>query len=1393
MSSESGLETIVRGFEAAWLRGQRPDLDAALAGLTGAERSAALVELVHAELELRLKAGEPARVEDYLHRYPELSGKVNVVKSLIEAECQQRRRDEPDLALQEFQARFPELASPMPLQQTALSSDDRPGDGSPCPDGAAGFDLRGYELLNRVGRGGMGEVFRGLDPALGRDLAVKVLRPESCADPEAQRRFTQEARVTGALQHPNIVPVHNLGRMPDGRLYFTMKLVRGRTLAELLAQGRGPERLPELLGVFEKVCQAVAFAHSRGVIHRDLKPSNVMVGAFGEVQVMDWGLAKALRHGDRAGTPGGEGGAEGDTVRRALLTGSTVDDRRTGVVGTPQYMAPEQARGEGAVDERADVFGLGAILCEILTGKPPFLGATLGELLRQAAAGDTADALARLEGCGADAELVALCRECLAAEYTARPRSGGVVAERFLTYQAGVQERLRKAELEQAAEQAKMQAERRRQRMQLILAGLIVVFTAAAGAAGVWYVRDQANRAAEDRVREAEQAARRDLLEGNINTALDEEGQEQQNLHKRLTDPREFHKLLSKIDSWGILLDRRAEILKRAAQAWASGQGQLDAALQERLRRQQAQWDADRKDFALARKLDDIRLRAASSTELRFDILTPAREYDGLFADSRFQVRQGDVNQVAARIQPLTLRLVLVAALDNWAEVTTEPQLRRRLLAVAKRVDPEPWRDQVRDAISRDDQGKLQELARRNDLGEQPPQLILLLSLGLPEHSAVKTAFLQRALSNHPDDFWLPFYLGSEVTDSAESIGCYRAAVAIRPQSYAAHLNLGAALSNRGDLENAITEYRQALTLNPKGPMAHNNLANALRKKGDLDRAISHLHQALRVNDKFALAHSNLGAALKVKGDLQGALKECRRALALDDQLALAHGNLGAVLKDLGDLEGAITHYQRAIKLDPKLAAAHADLGSALKDKGNLEGAIQEYHEAIALAPKVADAYFGLGNALKAKKDLDGAITQFKQALALNPRHAKAHNNLGNVLLDKGDLKGAITQFQQAIALDPKLAIGYLNLGNALYAQGDRDGAIANYRQAIKVDPKLALGHFNLGLALYAKGDLDGAMASYRQTLTLEPNNEKAHVNLGAILHLKDDLDGAIAEYRQVLTFDPKNAKAYLNLGNALSAKGDLDGAIAQYRKALTLEPDLGLAHCGLGQALLAQGHFTQARQATTQALKLLPPDGPHHGMVQRQLEDCQRLLKLEARLPSLLKGDTQAEDALDRLQLADFCGRYKKLYVAATQFYRDAFAAGAALTTGRAYDAARAAARAAAGQSADAGKLNAKECLRLRQQAREWLREALQSETQRLKDADAASRERVRQILQHWMQDSDLATVRDAKALAKLPEAERAAWQQLWADVATALAAARKTGQPAGKKAPPEEATMKD
>lgn len=247
-------------------------------------------------------------------------------------------------------------------------------------------DTERYEPRELLGRGGMGQVNRALDRQLNRLLAMKVLRADLGRDRDYVLRFMEEAQVTAQLQHPGVVPIHELGRLPDGRPFFTMPEVVGRTLTEIVKVVRTrPDELPEwnqrrLLDAMLKACETVAFAHSRRVLHRDLKPDNIMVGSFGEVLVMDWGLAKvmgSIEHGSHDARPTGDG----NTTMVSLL--SEPHESRAGVViGTPAFMSPEQARGE-ELGPPADVYALGATLFFVLTGQPPYGRDAGRELLRR--------------------------------------------------------------------------------------------------------------------------------------------------------------------------------------------------------------------------------------------------------------------------------------------------------------------------------------------------------------------------------------------------------------------------------------------------------------------------------------------------------------------------------------------------------------------------------------------------------------------------------------------------------------------------------------------------------------------------------------------------------------------------------------------------------------------------------------------------------------------------------------------------------------------------------------------------------------------------------------------------------------------------------------------------
>jgi len=318
-----------------------------------------------------------------------------------------------------------------------------------------------YERMELLGVGGMGQVYRVRDAQLNRTVALKVLRPELLRSKKAMRLFEEEAQVASQLQHPGIIPIHDMGRLPDGRVWFTMKEVHGQTLEDLLVDHHrratwDPVVLRRLVDGVQRVCDTVAFAHVRGVIHRDIKPANVMVGAFGEVLVLDWGLAKVLGEERLPTSPT----SAFDRVTTTRSLSGSKQTRQGSVSGTPAYMPPEQARGQvHKLGPPADVYALGAMLYDLLVGHPPYEADTVSGMLDQVVAAEPIVPPVAAAPFPVDEALDAIVMKALAARPADRYETAAGMAEALRDWLDGAQKRERAMALVEEARARKEEAD----------------------------------------------------------------------------------------------------------------------------------------------------------------------------------------------------------------------------------------------------------------------------------------------------------------------------------------------------------------------------------------------------------------------------------------------------------------------------------------------------------------------------------------------------------------------------------------------------------------------------------------------------------------------------------------------------------------------------------------------------------------------------------------------------------------------------------------------------------------------------------------------------------------------------------------------------------------------
>jgi Tfp pilus assembly protein PilF len=730
-----------------------------------------------------------------------------------------------------------------------------------------------FQMLDKIAHGGMGVIWRATDTTLGREVAVKVLQGKFAPGSGVAHRFEAEARITAQLQHPAIPPVHDYGKLPDDRLFLAMKLIKGRTLEELLRQRANPaaER-GRFVAVFEQVCQAVAYAHAHTVIHRDLKPANVMVGSFGEVQVMDWGLAKVLTEKAVPASPDTD---PGETVAGTLIRGSDADSsdasftQAGSILGTLAYMPPEQAAGEiSKVDQRSDVFGLGAILTVILTGKPPYFGHDTEIMRVMAIRGDLAACLARLDGCGAEPELAALCKRCLAFAPADRPQDAGAVAKEVAGFRAATEERARVAEKERAAAEVKATEQRKRRRWQVAVAAAIVLILALLGI-GAWW-RD---RQAGERDKERAVAAERDRQEA-------------------LAALNQAEEVLAAGD------------LAAAELALAQAESRIGADSSTDLATLLAAAKRDRDLVRDLREIDDM-----GWTPGRISMPEPAamsRRYQAVFSRYGLDLSGMDPDAAADAVRVSRVSAALIAGLSEWFSADPKGP---NLVLLLDRLDPDSDRAAIRGAIQAGDKDRVNTLVKALDGSKVPAWFAVSVGFQpmVPPEDGVR--LMATAWRAHPSDYLLAYRSSRRLWGMQDRIGemlaWAKVAVALRPDSPFAHGQLGNAWRATQNWAEAEASLRRAIDLAKKYP-------------------------------KYAGAHAGLAQVMLDKGDLDGAEASYRNALAIDPDDAGLHYNMGFLLAARGDLARAEEWYLKAIAMAPKNTSYRQALDGVIEDRAKL-------------------------------------------------------------------------------------------------------------------------------------------------------------------------------------------------------------------------------------------------------------------------------------------------------------------------------------------------------------------------------------------------------------------------------------------------------------------------
>ncbi len=1237
---------------------------------------------------------------------------------------------------------------------------------SPLPVGASRAEGR-YRVLGEIARGGVGVVYRGHDVDLGRDVAMKVIRPEHGKNDEVVQRFVEEAQIGGQLQHPGIVPVYEIGLDRDGKPYFTMKLVKGQTLSAMIKDTKDDARGGRAqIRIFEAVCQTMAYAHARGVIHRDLKPSNVMTGAFGEVLVVDWGMGKVLRRG---GTADEKRARQPEFDKSIIETfrsdGSGSESMVGSVLGTPRYMPPEQARGDiDAVDERSDVFSLGAVLCELLTGKAPYLGKG-HEALFQAAKAELEGAFERLDACSADPVLVALAKASLAPAPSARPQDAGEVASAVTAYLASLDDRAREARLAAVEATAEAEQERKRSRSSLLLGSALVGLVLVG--VGLWGWRG------------AEAARRGDDAAARLAPALDEALR----IHGEVgasEEPAEHEPALQAL--------RRAESLAAVPDVPARSRERLGR-VREKI---EASYERAREARAARERNDEIvaqlqRIAETAMLDSRFG--PPQEAYAQLFLELGIDVLHGEDDEVRRALDASPIRSDLERHLDSWASFemldrigamsSAWPRARQKAMAdvgpgaVGRRLqslETDPW---ARRLLQTYDKEGLIRIMEEDDLHERPflHQGRLAVRLVRAGADAQARVLLERLAREHPGNAGIHEYLrlsysrGAPI-DTVKALRHATACVALQPRSARALMDLGGELVELGRGREAVEAFDRARALMPGHWRIRSHYYDGIRGLGRSEEALAGLEELLAEDDSRIFVRGLRGSTLYVLKRFEEAIEDLQAFIAVYPTHTTMLMNMALAQEHGPDPADAEATARRVLELHPAHPAALRLLARRALENGDLAKArrlLERSLVAQAGGRGGVSARISLVAILDHQGEHRAALQLAEEALALamprgvldaaSPREvAQCWRSIGIAQQGLHAWDAATQAYGKAVEVDPGFVLGYEAYARALAYVGRLNEARSVLAAVLEENPKNDALLMAAARMHWQAGDLLAAWRAIQAALDVKASWHALQLaaqfcpSLGANQRALDLAERAVA-------LQPQTALSWIVKAQALNKLGRESEALVAAEQILRLDPKQVDGHLQRAAALVSLGRAAEAKASLAHVHTLLAtfPANRRAGLAPF-LGTLAELVATTGRLAQRDAADDENLTAGDLFSLANIV-RHRGDYVRARALYDRALATPGALNQQ---------------QRTFAWLRSAQLSLRLddERMALQRLGVVANQRASMAMGTDSLQALLARCWFEELLLDARYASVREPEDLAKLTPERREAWEHFWTKV---------------------------